>query len=393
MPTSRSRRDCKTTIGACSPRLSKEPVVPVPPPSVPARDRAIARRLATGLARRGVQFRAGEFALLEGASGSVAVLAMILWTQASHRPADIWGAYAAFWACLADNRLHAASRLRAMALFVIGGAVLATAMTAMVHPALPLTATLAAVAVAAITFVAGRSYGMATVGMLLGVVVVVAAEWPVDAAGPMAVGIAFLAGGGLALLLRIGSVYVLERPNRDCDAARPAPPELPSTRSALLHAASAGVAVFACFLAAHGLGLAYPQWATMTAVVVITVNIRTSSWRAVERIAGTLIGTAIVMVLIGHANGRVALEALVLPLAALTIALRAVNYTIFVGCVTPLFVVIAKIALPLQSAGAPQARAVDTIVGTSIALVICTLIAGLVRWIDTRRSPAPSARR
>jgi hypothetical protein len=53
---------------------------------------------------------------------------------------------------------------------------------------------------------------MATVGMLLGVVVVVAAEWPVDAAGPMAVGIAFLAGGGLALLLRIGSVYILERP-------------------------------------------------------------------------------------------------------------------------------------------------------------------------------------
>ncbi|MDR6113051.1 MULTISPECIES: FUSC family protein [unclassified Sphingomonas] len=367
--------------------------MPVQPPSVPARDRAIARRLATGLARRGVQFRAGEFALLEGASGSVAVLAMILWAQASHRPADIWGAYAAFWACLADNRLHAASRLRAIALFVIGGAVLATAMTAMVHPALPLTDTLAAVAVAAITFVAGRSYGMATVGMLLGVVVVVAAEWPVDAAGPMAVGIAFLAGGGLALLLRIGSIHVLERPNRDRDAARPAPPELPSTRSALLHAASAGVAVFACFLAAHGLGLAYPQWATMTAVVVITVNIRTSSWRAVERIAGTLIGTAIVMVLIGHANGRVALEALVLPLAALTIALRAVNYTIFVGCVTPLFVVIAKIALPLQSAGAPQARAVDTIVGTSIALVICTLIAGLVRWIDTRRSPAPSARR
>jgi hypothetical protein len=64
---------------------------------------------------------------------------------------------------------------------------------------------------------------MATVGMLLGVVVVVAAEWPVDAAGPMAVGIAFLAGGGLALLLRIGSVYILERPNRDRDAApRPA---------------------------------------------------------------------------------------------------------------------------------------------------------------------------
>jgi uncharacterized membrane protein YccC len=136
---------------------------------------------------------------------------------------------------------------------------------------------------------------------------------------------------------------------------RPAPPEPPSPRSALLHAASAGVAVFACF-GGDGLGLAYPQWATMTAVVVITINIRTSSWRAVERIAGTLIGTAIVMVLIGHANGPVALEALaVLPLAALTIALRAVNYTIFVGCVTPLFVVIAKIALPLQSAGAPQA--------------------------------------
>jgi hypothetical protein len=98
-----------------------------------------------------------------------------------------------------------------MALFVIGGAVLATAMTAMVHPCF------------ADRHAGGgggrgdhlcrrRSCGMATVGMLLGVVVVVAAEWPVDAAGPMAVGIAFLAGGGLALLLRIGSVYILERP-------------------------------------------------------------------------------------------------------------------------------------------------------------------------------------
>ncbi|MBV8502033.1 MAG: hypothetical protein JO006_09965, partial [Paucibacter sp.] len=65
----------------------------------------------------------------------------------------------------------------------------------------------------------------------------------------------------------------------------------------------------------------------------------------------------------------------IFPIATATIALRRVNYTLHVVCVTCLFVLVAELLVP--ATGIPMARAVNNVIGSVVGAA-----AALVLWPD-----------
>ena len=73
----------------------------------------------------------------------------------------------------------------------------------------------------------------------------------------------------------------------------------------------------------------------------------------------------------------------IFPIATATIALRRVNYTLFVVAVTCLFVLVAELLLP--ATGIPVARAINSVIGSVVGAA-----AALLLWPD-RGANGPAA--
>jgi uncharacterized membrane protein YccC len=118
----------------------------------------------------------------------------------------------------------------------------------------------------------------------------------------------------------------------------------PALRQALRQTAGL-VAVYALAALFH---LGYPYWATMAVVVVLQGGARVTWARCLERIVGSLLGGTVAMVLLllfGTVSTPV-FAALAVVLAGVTIAMRQVNYTLFVVFLTMLFVIVTQILHP-----------------------------------------------
>lgn len=303
---------------------------------------------------------------------------MVILALASSQPQAAWGAYAAFWTCLADNRASPRLRLRAMGVFVLSGAFMAALVSVCAEPGSVGTGVMIAALVSLCIYLGARWQGMASVGVLTAVVAVVAAEQPAGLSGVPSLALAFVGGGALALLLRVISLHVLERADLAADSARQS--HAPNNAS-VAHACLSGTTVFITYMTAHGASLLFPQWATMAAVVVTNMDARTSWPRTLERVLGSIFGGAAALLLSAKLSQPSALIWLVLPLATATIALRAVNYTLFVVFLTPLFVIVTQIVFPDAGGSAAEARTADNILGSLVALAAClSFLLLAARW-------------
>ncbi|WP_316175534.1 FUSC family protein [Bradyrhizobium sp. SZCCHNS2006] len=326
------------------------------------------------LHRRGFLIRPGEFALLDGASGGLAVTLMVVLALVSPEPQAAWGAYAAFWTCLADNRAAPRSRLCAMAIFALSGTFIAVLVAASAVPGSLGTGIMIAALVSLCIYLGSLWPGMANVGVLTAVVAVVAAEQPARISDAPGVAMAFVCGGGLALLLRMASLHVLEKADLTTNSLATNSAHQRShgwRKGSMAHAGLSGATVLITYMAAHGASLLFPQWATMAAVVVTNMDARTSWPRTLERVLGSIFGGAVAFLVSAKLSQPTALIWLVLPLATATIALRAVNYTLFVVFLTPLFVVVTELVFPEAARWAAGARTADNIVGSLVALAAC----------------------
>ncbi|TWD50802.1 putative membrane protein YccC [Agrobacterium vitis] len=144
---------------------------------------------------------------------------------------------------------------------------------------------------------------------------------------------------------------------------------------AFRHALRQATAVLAVYYVALIFSFGYPYWATMAVVVVLQGAARFTWTRGVERILGSSLGGILTLGFLHFVDQPLILALIVVPLAGLTIALRSVNYTVFVLFLTMLFIMVTEM---LQSgAGVASARIVDNTVGSLTALV-----AILVLWPD-----------
>lgn len=129
------------------------------------------------------------------------------------------------------------------------------------------------------------------------------------------------------------------------------------------------------YFAAITLHLGYPYWAAMAVVVVLQGDARVTWTRCLERILGTLLGGMIALAVLLGVTATLPLAVLAIALAAGSIALRTVNYTVFVVLLTMLFVIVTEILQPV--AGIASARMVDNVIGS-----IAALLAVFALWPD-----------
>jgi uncharacterized membrane protein YccC len=118
-------------------------------------------------------------------------------------------------------------------------------------------------------------------------------------------------------------------------------------------------------------------WLSLTAIVILQPFMAATWRRSIERVVGSVLGGLIAAGIGGIIHSPLAIAALIFPLSVITIAVRSVNYTLFVLCLTPQFVLIAELFRTGQVGDWSLAglRALDSTVGGVLGL-----IAGFVLW-------------
>jgi len=171
--------------------------------------------------------------------------------------------------------------------------------------------------------------------------------------------------------------------------ARAPPDEWPSLRDALArgslelqHALRVAIVATAAALLAAALHLERSYWATITVILVLQPHAVATVRRALQRVAGTVIGGT-AAALIARMHQPLLLGPLLFLFAFAGVAVRRINYAVFAALVTPVFVILAE-----MNAGGlhlTEARILDTLLGGALALA-----GALILWParDLERMPA-----
>ena len=141
-----------------------------------------------------------------------------------------------------------------------------------------------------------------------------------------------------------------------------------------------------------GLGLAdhfaleRGYWIGITAVVILQPFLATTWQRTVERVVGSVLGGLIAAAIGLILPDPMEIVALLFPLAVATMAVRGVNYTLFVLLLTPQFVLIAEL---FQTGLVPSwhlagLRAIDSVLGGALGLA-----AGFLLWPSREATQLP----
>lgn len=285
-------------------------------------------------------------------------------------PELCWAAYAAFWTCLADPRTTPQRRFKLMGSFAVLGALIAAVMSAIAVPDSAPTAAAAALAVFLCMITVRAEFG--NLGVLVSVVAVVAAEQPSPGLDAIRIAAFFLGGSVLAILLCSPCSFLGPRIAK-CRTGELRPPHHADPHR-LAHALLTAGAVLITYFVVHRLAIPNPQWATIAAVVVSKPDERSSRFRTLERVAGSIIGGAAATGITLLVKDPWLLTMILFPLAAAAIALRSVNYTLFVCFLTPLFVIVADIMAPGLAYTTSSARAADNLLGSILAWLGCALL-------------------
>jgi Fusaric acid resistance protein-like len=138
------------------------------------------------------------------------------------------------------------------------------------------------------------------------------------------------------------------------------------------HALRVAVASVLAFMIGTTLSVTFAYWGAIAAIVV-TQPISANTWlRVLERACGTLVGGMIAAVLLTNLSGPVAMALAILPLAAVTVALRLVNYGLFVVFLTPMFMLMSDFIHPAE--GLIVARLTNEFVGACVGVAASVLL-------------------
>ncbi len=112
--------------------------------------------------------------------------------------------------------------------------------------------------------------------------------------------------------------------------------------------------------------VSFSYWGTIAALVIMQ-PLGANTWlRVVERAVGTIIGGVLTAILIARLSSPLEMLLFIAPLSAAVIALRLVNYGLFMIFLTPMFVLVSDFIHPASSL--ISSRAINEIIGACIGL-------------------------
>ena len=145
--------------------------------------------------------------------------------------------------------------------------------------------------------------------------------------------------------------------------------------AALRHALRAAVAASVGFAATLYWPTSYGYWLTITLVLTMQPYFAVTITRAAERVGGTVLGGAVGAVIAIACPTPVAMAVALFPLAVLALAVRAVNFGLFMACMTPVIVLLVELARPGQSqVEIALMRGLYTVAGGGLALAFSALL-------------------
>ncbi|GAB3209211.1 FUSC family protein [Marinactinospora endophytica] len=134
-----------------------------------------------------------------------------------------------------------------------------------------------------------------------------------------------------------------------------------------------GAASLVAGLAGIALGFDHAYWALVSASAVLqTVNVTTTWHRTIQRVAGTLLGAGLAVVIFGFDPGPAALLAVIVLCQLGAELLILTNYAFAILFATPLTLAITQLAHPAD--GAVTERVLATVVGALIGVVVSIVL-------------------
>lgn len=188
--------------------------------------------------------------------------------------------------------------------------------------------------------------------------------------------LATAASAGFAWLVCVASEKLRHPPTPE----RPFPtsPEQPFSHL-LLMAGRVVIAALIVVFASHALGLRYPAWAAMGAVAVMQgASLHISMHRALQRMAGTIVGAALAWLLLAQQPSIWTVISILVLMQFLTEVVIGTNYAFAQVLVTPMALLMTHLASP-GAAGAAMAteRVVDTLLGAAVGMVIAVVFSSI----------------
>jgi uncharacterized membrane protein YccC len=145
--------------------------------------------------------------------------------------------------------------------------------------------------------------------------------------------------------------------------------------AALRHALRAAAAAAVGFTITLEWPTSYGYWLTITLVLTMQPYFAVTFLRAAERIGGTVLGGAVGAAIAIACPTPLAMAVALFPLAVLAVAVRGVNFGLFMACVTPVVVLLVELARPGQNQVEIAAlRALYTVGGGVLALVFSAVL-------------------
>jgi Fusaric acid resistance protein-like len=159
----------------------------------------------------------------------------------------------------------------------------------------------------------------------------------------------------------------------------------PLTRPLILFAVIRAVAVAIAVAISFGLKLPDADWMPIAAIIAMKPSLQQSALVSAQRVAGTIVGAAVAVVVLLAVDNITALEVIVVVLLALAASIRTMSYTFYTAAVAAAVLIAADVPDPSNLSHEGR-RILFTLAGVGIAIIVL-LLAGLLQKRTAKPAP------